>query len=505
MSGRTGYPFKRTAIVSVLAIAATVATVVLPSFAGAEEEFVNGSGRAKAAIVRVGPSAGQLSLAPSAGVSLADHLGVLGRGESLVVDYAALDGSVQDSIPKATQGNVDPKRKNLPPLRVECTVDRCDGYKRQESLPGIVQEGEAKAKPAGASVEPDGASVSTLRAVEVPGVLKVSEGRASTFSGIFRVKVDGQDKQVRRAGGAVDIGAVDVLGGTVVLKGLHWEAMQETDENDDTTPAVSGKFVVGQAVVGDPLDRSKPPTTFDGPLTGDHLKQVLDQVNGGFDKMGPADPGIRLVAPTLANVAGAARLTPLTIQILDSDLGKTVVGPVAEGLQPVRDQVTKQFLDNCTKTPLGSNCGLPLLVADVGVGVISGSGRLDIDLGGVLSVTEGEIFDSFNLFATDSFDIGDATFEIPSEEPTTGGFEAAVLSETATAPIDLGGPAPTQPAPSGQSGNTELAAPQAFKLTGSRASAAWAVGLVGLGAALAMAGTDYRRLRMRRRSVTPIT
>ena len=85
MKSETAHPFRRTAIASIVAIVATTAAWSFPGFAGAQEEFVPGSGRAKATIVRVGPSASQLSLAPSVGVALTDYTNTVGRGEALLV------------------------------------------------------------------------------------------------------------------------------------------------------------------------------------------------------------------------------------------------------------------------------------------------------------------------------------------------------------------------------------------------------------------------------------
>ncbi|MGH2759752.1 MAG: hypothetical protein ACRDKJ_09325, partial [Actinomycetota bacterium] len=77
---------------------------------GAEEPFIPGSGKAEARIINVGPKAAKLSLAPTLGVTLADYLNTLGRGEALIFDWVALE----DSIPVEV-------RTGLPPLRAEST------------------------------------------------------------------------------------------------------------------------------------------------------------------------------------------------------------------------------------------------------------------------------------------------------------------------------------------------------------------------------------------------
>src|SRR5687768_1589908 len=81
---------------AVAAVALLTALVIAAAPVDAEEEIVTGSGRADARLVRLGPAAGQLALAPSIALSLSDFLGTLGRGEARVAEYAALDGSVPE-------------------------------------------------------------------------------------------------------------------------------------------------------------------------------------------------------------------------------------------------------------------------------------------------------------------------------------------------------------------------------------------------------------------------
>ncbi|MEX2394104.1 MAG: hypothetical protein WD826_06465, partial [Actinomycetota bacterium] len=66
-----------------------------------DDEFVPGSGTAYAQIYRVGPTAGRLSLAPIFGLSLADYLNTVGRGETKVADWAGI-GVAERSLPDNT-------------------------------------------------------------------------------------------------------------------------------------------------------------------------------------------------------------------------------------------------------------------------------------------------------------------------------------------------------------------------------------------------------------------
>ncbi|HLG01105.1 MAG TPA: hypothetical protein VI916_11565 [Acidimicrobiia bacterium] len=515
MNLRTAHPFRRTAIVMVAALAATVGSVALSGFANAKDEFVAGSGKAKSSILRIGPSSASLSFAPSVGVALADHLGVLGRGESLILDYAALDGTMQDDVPPLSCGNAvrerapqdsipptcgafDPKGKQIPSLRVESTEEGSSAGREQRALPTVVQRARADTRPFGfSSME--------LEAFDIPGIIHIAAGRADAYSGNIEIATGSGKQVVRQAGGTVDIGEV-VIGsdtiGKLTVKGLHWEAFQRTDSNDDSTPEVVGEFTFGSMTI---LDPSGGVQQFAGPtasqITGGLPQQMKDGI-AEFSKQ----TGIHVLIPQLATTGGVARLTPLRIALIESPVGQQVFGPIQEGAAPVRNSVTQQWLEGCSAEAGddAGNCGLPFLVADMAIGPVAGGGRLDLELGGITGFTEGQVFNTFDF----DFSAGGG-FDVPAlPAASSNDFDVddspAVLgaSATNTDPVPtVGNEQAFTPAPTPQA----APAPRPFKLTGSRASAAWAVGLVGLGAALTMAAADYRRLRTRRRLITPIS
>jgi hypothetical protein len=94
--------------------------VVFAGMAGApvsskNEDFVNGSGQSYAQIYRVGPTAGRLSLAPIFGLSLADYLNTVGRGEAKAADWAGI-GVAEPSLPDNTPfAKVSRRRSGTPP------------------------------------------------------------------------------------------------------------------------------------------------------------------------------------------------------------------------------------------------------------------------------------------------------------------------------------------------------------------------------------------------------
>ena len=549
MMTKTAHPFRRTAVMSLVAMVATVLTLVVPWADAAEDDFVAGSGRSRASIVRVGPSAAQLSLAPSVGVSLSDYINTLGRGNAFIFDYAALDATMND-----TGRDV---KTEFPELRVESRFEGSEQGVRWEPKPGFIETAQATDAPVGrASVQIEGFSI--------PGIVEVTGGQSRSFSGVYRKPGGAEDELIRAAGGTVDIPRVKLLGGMVVMHDLRWEIAQITDENDDDKPEAIGAFRVGRLVI-------QGETAGEG-LGQDELEAALGQIRDGL-----AQGGIHLQLPTVGLNGEVAQATPLGIRLAAGIIPEQL----ADGIQDLRGPLAEQFITQCqaaeggdeeeeapeeegeggggTGLPLGrvdsgygaagsgavhgshdgiheefdefsndgpggvnqdpdytppdasggSDCGVPFLVADLALAPVSGFGQLDVQLGGASGVTEGTVFEGFCFGCKFGFDSEGGGFgSVTDDTSTTAGGSTKVAGVRAVNP-DTGEAVDTTAPPSNGTPPAQVATgsniPQPFKLTGSRASAAWAIGLLGLLAALGMATTDYRRLRARRRIITPIS
>lgn len=549
MSRHSANPFRRTAVVATIAAVSTVVAMVVPGLASAQEQddFVSGSGRAKSAIVRVGPSAARLSLAPTVGVALADHIGTLGRGETLIFDYATLDTSVNNNFPELKQ--------EFPSLRVESRDEGSEAGVRWEPKPGIIED-------AAATDAPVGRSAITLDEFDLPGIIEVSGAKARSFSGVYKRTVDDQEELIRAAGGTVDIGRVELLGGAIVLSDLRWEGAQITDRNEDDEVEQRGNFYVGKVV-------AQGETVF-SELSADKAEDAFAGINAGLEPL-----GLTLIAPTIRTQAGVVTVSPLGVRIA-SDTFK----PLVDGLGELRripvpsdeegeDDIplSERFIRECQAGESGeesdgegggastggllgrvdpgatvfanhgdqheefdelnndgpsgnqedpepefpgaaeggSNCGLPFLALDLALAPFGGGGQFEIELGGVLGTTEGDVVEQFDLFGTDFEGFEDIDTEFDASGDSGGATPPSVAGTNVSAPDPTTPPTTEQSVQAPQGGEQQAAGPQDIRLTGSRASAAWAVGLVGLGMALAMALSDYRRLRARRRAITPIS
>lgn len=450
--------------------------------AQADEEFVVGSGRADARIIRVGPSAGKLAIAPTIGLSLADFLGTLGRGEARTADLGALEVA----LPPEVVGL-------LPTSRTESTEENAEAGETvmvagtPAGTPVTLGAIEEKTS---ATKAPRGASQVTVGAIGIPGVLEIGAAKASSTAQVI-------DKKTREARGVTSIGSLSLGGGAVVLRGLTWEAVQRTGEGAGTDGdfRVDAVTIAGQNVTV--------------PAGAIPLDAVLPQINAAL-----APSGLMIDAPTVQKEGDFVRVTPLAIRVVNSQLGQTVVAPILGAIQPARDPVTGAIVENCAE------CAVAILLADVVAGVVSGGGRLDIELGGVTGYTEGTRYESpfdFDFSGVGggaSSDFGDdaaaESFARSDSGSSPSSFESsrAPLAPGASPGAGAGGLATPAGAPgdgAGAGADTNVAAGTLASASGdesgSTGGAAALIGLAGVLAALALGAADFRAIRAARRTI----
>jgi hypothetical protein len=253
---------------AVLALGAALSTVA-PGLAGsAEKPFVSGSGNAYAQVYRAGPTAARLSLAPVIGLSLADYVSTVGRGETKAADWAGI-GVSERRLPD-----------NTPSLRVESTDENSE-----KGQTVIVAGGKDESGNGGGAIElfaratdaPLGESHVRLAGMSVPGLIEFSNGEAHTSVGVAEGKL-----RISRS----DVSIAEVLfADTVKLLGLRWEAVQQTGSGNEKK--LSGKFTIqGATIAGTPLPI---------PEEGASLGQVLGPINQalaptGFAIQPPRNP-----------------------------------------------------------------------------------------------------------------------------------------------------------------------------------------------------------------------
>lgn len=429
--------FRRSAAVAAAALGAVTITAVSAP-AGAQEEFILGSGQVESQLLRVGPSAGRLSFAPRFGLGFANYQNSVARAESRVADYAALD----DSVPPELQ-------EGAPSLRTDSTEEGAE-----KGVVRTTPDGSplgATRQEVRANEQPFSEAVFVLGDAGAPGVVELRGGRAVSRTGI----VDGK---TREAAATVSYGRISLGGGAVVLQGATWAVLQRTgaDEQAEGTFRVEGITIGGQALT---------------PPEGGPTPEQWQQLNDGL-----APLGLRLDPPAVEIDQGIVSITPLGIRVFANQVGRTAGPPLLEGLQPVRDPVAGGIIEQ------EPEAGSLFTVGDLVLGAVAGSGAIDVQLGGATAFTEGEAFDD----PFGGFDLGSS----PAGPVALGGSGSSGLaagSPSADGAVGDEG--------SGAAGGGEVELAGSRRQAGTTGGPAAVVGLLGLLAVLAMAAADWWRMR----------
>lgn len=421
--------------------------------------FEAGSGRATAQLLRVGPSRGSLSLAPSFGLTLSDFLNTRGRGEARTAEFGALG----DSLPPELVGQ-------FPSVKVESTDEDSEAGRTisvgAQDGPGVAQlHAEAGAAPYGAS---------QFRAAPIDLAAVVIDGaRAESSSGV-------QDGRVRNATGVVRIGTLDIGDGALVLEGLEWRAVHRTGAES----VEQATFTVGVVTVAG--QRMPAPEGAEQPLA--------DAIAAAQPLLGPL--GIQVTLPQARIAGGIVEISPLRVRLADSELGQ-VAGPVLGAAQPARDALIDAVRSG------SEDADAAILVADVALGVVAGGSRLDLEIGGVVAQTAepAERF-SFGAFGG-GFDLSPPPANTGDAAPALStGAAARPGSGSLGASSSIGGTgtqssaAAASPIPGTGNGGGPLAVMPAGSSGGSGgAGPLLPIGLAAFAAAILAGLADYQRVR----------
>jgi hypothetical protein len=445
-----------------IGVIGTALIAFVPGSAGSDSgPFVTGSGNAYAQFVRVGPTAARLSLAPTVGLSLADYSGTVGRGEATEADLAAI-GVAQPC--EAAQ---------IPTVRVKST-DK-DSSKGTTLFFAGSRDASGNGGGAGelfarATTSPFGESSFRLGSFSIPGLLTVGEGFAHSTAGV----VGGN---VRRATATVEISSFDFGGGALKLGGLRWDAVQETT---DKTKKMTAKFTVQDASAGGvPLPL---------PVGGSDMASVLGPLNAAI-----AQTGFALRPPKNESLSGVAAMSPLSIEIINSPLGRQFLAPVLAGVQPIREPLADSLIpilkaphdatttgSGCDAAPSAPDLSVAVLVTDLSLGILAGSADFHLELGGVNAYTEGQRFT--NPFLNN----------LKNAPVVTAAVETVVKPGSAGT---LGSPAIPGTAGGDTAQLTTALPPLPKTIPGHKGGDAVAVGAIGLGAAILLAAADWYRMR----------
>jgi len=421
-------------------------------------EIRNGTAKAIATLGTVAPGVGNLALGMTTGTAVTQVTNSLAQATSQAADLGLIGSSI---TAEGCRGSQTLRPDDLPqPLSVDNREGDAEAKAAEGGGDGAPSLGD---KSVAAVDEPPTARARTsgLR-LELPGLGEVGGGEAEALT------------QVLPGVGREAIATVQAslrLAGTIELSGLRWQARHRTGAE----PAAEGGFSIGQAAVGG------------APLPTNDLQAVEDAVNTALEPVGLT---VRLPkVERLREPNDLVRVTPLLIELRDSPAGGAVLGPVLDATREQRNQAFDDLV------AVACELASALLVGDVAISVVGGTGFLTIGIGGVEA-------SSGDLVVGNPFGVAPP---LAPAAPVVGGSPAAAPTAPGRTPA---GGAIVPPGPPGATATAARRAASSGPVEelcesvhprGTRCSegAAATVGLLGLLATAGVAGADVLRQRRR--------
>lgn len=309
-----------------------------------------GTATARAAVFNVAPSAGSLAFDISAGETIAETAGGLGQAQAQAADLGLIGTALTAEPCDGGEPSFSPE--TIPgPLKID---NRKGAASADDSeLPPLFPGLGAGHKQVSATVTPSSRASVTFLEAEVAPLLELAGGYAVSEAEVFA----GEGREAR-ATVTVSLGIADV----VDITGLRWHAEHRTGGKDRK----EGGFTIDALqVLGVPI-----PT--------DDVTAAFEAVNAAL-----APLGLRIDPPKVEQLTepiDIVRVTPLRLLVADTPLG-AAVRPALDLTREFRsamfDQLTAALCDTASL----------LLVGDIGVGILSGSGSLVAEFGGVEATT----------------------------------------------------------------------------------------------------------------------
>jgi len=388
-----------------------LAVVPMGTGAGADPTFVAGSGRARASLFEIVPRTGGLEIPINFGKALATYRGLSATATSGGVkppSQPSADGDCGGG-PKPPGdgggGGQPPGGGGAKPPGGDRPAPPKLGGDNPTAFPFVStlsvstgDEGAENGKEIDQGAFPTGSPVTGRFEHQQVWAKPDPAARATTTSGEFGLGSGAEilhgrtDADVaviagkaRQAHAVTTIDRLSLFGDFVALIDVRWEATQRTGEGE----RADGTFTVGKVFLGGkelpaPTD---PPGGLPKGLPKDTPQPALPDPLAALNTA-LAPSGISIVAPHLETAGGVARVTPMSVRFADSALGRVVLGPVVTSLQPLREQVVGGLL------AMSCDFGTAVTVADVATSILTGSGGISFDFGGVTATTEGEVYNN---------------------------------------------------------------------------------------------------------------
>jgi hypothetical protein len=345
------------------AVVVGVCIVEFGSNSGAVTSFIPGNATAQAQAISVAPTTGGLNYAITLATSISAYQNTEAQSLSQTIDLGAI-GTALEAAGCSGGPPILPSKDVPPSVQAESVNGNqslSDTITPASSPLGVGTENAV------ATTQPSSNSATNVADLAVGGTL-TSLGGLLTIGGLgstSHASID--DGNTRTATATSTVGSISLLGGLVQLGGLSWTATQQTGAVTTATAA----FSLGTlTVAGVKIDLSKLTNILDP-------QSVLTIINTALSPI-----GLNIQWPAETTLSdGTVEITPLTIGIDNNTLGQQVIGEHLGQVQTVRQALVNALLAaNC-------NFATGVLVADIGIGVLSGGGNLNIQLGGAKAET----------------------------------------------------------------------------------------------------------------------
>jgi hypothetical protein len=442
---------------------------------GADTAFVQGTAAASAQAIQLAPTTGGLNYAITLATSISQYQNAASAALSQTIDLGAIGTALEakgcDGSPPKVPASAIPQPVQAESINGNQTLTST--VTPQSTTLGVGVGNEL----AQVTTQPTGSAITTVQNIAVPGGLITVSGLTSSS----HVSIDNGDTRVAVA--TSDIGAISLAGGAIQIGGLHWIATQDTGAKSISTATFSiGSLKVGGATI--PLTPTTSPTA---------LLSVINTVGSqiGFNIQWPA-------TSTLPD--GTIQITPLTIGIDNNLLGQKVIGANLGTVQPLRQALVAALLK------LNCNFAIPVLLGDIDIGVLSGGGNLNLNLGGAHALTSDAA--PISPFGS-GFGTSDLNLSLPSLPSGSGdGGIATLPSSGFSVPSSVGTSSllPTTAAPGHGAGSSRQALGPLLKTTScvttspagggcAATNVAVPIGFIALGLVFLLAVWDYFRQR----------
>jgi hypothetical protein len=481
-------------------LVAALAFAVTP--AHGEEEFVPGSGWAKAEFLRVGPKTAGLNSGLIAGQTLADYQNAVARAQSRAIDTTIYGTSLtangcdggnpslhHDDLPTTVRvdsrepGSEEGHTEYWPILPRDLPYQFADLKEENGGAPNADPGPDSPARAdftrlfAKADTSPSSFSTSDNATAYVVGVGEATGGRTVTSTSL--------EGRTRRSESVVEIPEVRLAGGAVVFHDLRWRAVQTSGPGAPRDTKFDTAFRLGGVEIGG--------ATYTLPDEADaafqaQARALLRVINAALEPS-----GLVVDLPMGRQENGHAIVSPLSIRVDRPSLGREAFALLPKEVYDARAAIIQEILDrDCRPSSF-------VALADISLATFAGSGATVVEFGGVDAFTDGTRYvDPFDFTPPDPPDLPDVPAtshgDAPIARPQQSATPARVLSETVTAD-GAAADSDTAALPADVYATGGIAPLGETFLPGSKSGTAAIVGIIGLLAVLGIATLDFLRPR----------